>query len=319
MPIIQNFNLDWLSHNSQRRYPLTNDASATDTTGNFSLPDDFIVGLKLVVPIWTNPASFTLHSVKVFATGFAVTVGYWNGSQVVPVASAAVLRSTHTIYRTYQLTGLRDFYDVNGHITIGTLDSIDLQPPGDWQFNLAGGRLEVDAIGPQIRGVSQLFVQNGSDLSAPIVGDVVLKAGNNVRITVQQAPGEDPIIVLNAVQGEGLNEPCVCEGDNTPGPPILTINHIPPSPDGDFTLIGTSCTSIESVENGLRIDDKCSKPCCGCEELKPIVAAQQLLHQASATLQSLLASLESRVTQMDQIVLGSRLGDQGCSQVFRPT
>ena len=39
------WNLEWLNHNSQRSYPLAEDATKTDITGTFTLPDDFILGL----------------------------------------------------------------------------------------------------------------------------------------------------------------------------------------------------------------------------------------------------------------------------------
>jgi hypothetical protein len=319
MPISQLFNSEWLNANSQRKYPLAQDATATDTSGNFVLPNDFLVGLKMIIPIWADPASFTLHSVKSFATGCLITFGYYDGSSVVPVAAASIGRNGHTQYKTYLLAGLGDFYDTSGHVTIGKFENLDNQPPGDWQFNLAGGRLEVDAVHPQIKGLSQTFVKNGSDLSAPIIGDIVFEAGENFRITAVTTPGDNPRIIFSAIKGDGLNEDCVCEGENAQAPCVRTINRIPPSADGNFTLLGTDCSKINPKENGLEIDDICAKPCCGCEELKPVISAQQMIHEAVATIQSLIVSLEARVSQMDQVVLGSRLGDQGCfTQTFKP-
>ena len=41
--------LDWLAENSQRRYPLHEDAGLRDSSNSFSIPNDFIVDLVLMV------------------------------------------------------------------------------------------------------------------------------------------------------------------------------------------------------------------------------------------------------------------------------
>jgi hypothetical protein len=314
MALLQNWNLEFLAHNSQRRYPLAAEATTQDVTGDFRLPDEFLVSLYLSVPISlvVEPANFLVTRLQAFATGFALTLGYWTGSEVLPVAAGSFLRATHQLYRSYPMRGLGDFYDVSGHFTIGRLDMIDQQPPGDWEFDLAGGRLEVDAIRPQIRGVTQLQTQNGTDLSIPLTGDVILRAGRNFRITPRITAGQDIELVLDAIDGAGLNEDCICEGTNPLPDPIRTINGIPPTLDGNFTLLGTSCLTIQAAENGLQLDDKCADPCCGCKELEPILAEMSQFGKSAATLETLLVSLEARVSQMDQVVLGSKLGDQGC-------
>lgn len=313
MPITQNFNIEWLNHNSQRKYPLAYEVTSKDVTGAFELPDDFLVELRLSVPAFlASSTNYTIKTIQAYSTGYSVTIGYYNGSEIIPVAAASILKSAHQLYKSYPLRGLGDFFDVSGFVAIGRLDSIDLQPPGNWSFNLEGGRLELDGIYPQIRGVSQLRIQNGSDLSAPITGDVILKAGKNFTINIVQDPGEDPQIIFNAINGAGLNEECVCEDGTQDLTPIKTINDVPGAPDGSFTLTGTECLTITPGTNSLHLEDKCAKPCCGCKELEPVVAALEQFGKQAATLETFMTNLEARVAQMDMVVLGSRLGDQGC-------
>ena len=313
MPITQNFNIEWLGHNSQRNFPLAYESTSKDITGAFKLPDDFLVELRLSVPAFlASSTNYTLKTVQAYSTGYSVIIGYDNGESIVSVAAANILRSSHYLYKSYPLRGLGDFYDVSGFVTIGNLDAIDLEPPGSWSFDLGGGRLELDCVYPQIRGVTQLRIQNGGDVSAPITGDIILRSGNNFSINVIQEPGEDPQIIFNAISGAGLNEECVCEDGTQDLVPIKTINDIPGAPDGSFTLTGIECLTITPGTNSLNLEDKCAKPCCGCKELEPVVAALEQFGKQAATLETFMTNLEARVAQMDMVVLGSRLNDQGC-------
>lgn len=306
MPSAKNWNLDWLSHNSQRRYPLASDATAEDVTGDFALPDDFIV--ELYVPVHAGldvqPGRFFISAIGVYAAGYSVIVGYDDGTTTYPVASAVIARATHVKNTVYALGGLGDFADTVGRVVIGSLGNIDKQPPGLWNFDLAGGRLETDCIRPILRGISGVRVRNGSSLSEAVSGDLVLEAGTNQRIDVIQEEGEDPVIRFNAIEGAGLNELCGCLDDGD-SPPIRTIDGVPPTASGDFTFLGSDCLQIETVDNGLRLVDRCSQPCCGDDELIAITQALEALRVQAATVEQFLNSLESRVAQMDLAVLGS--------------
>jgi hypothetical protein len=314
MSTLRYVNLQWLDHNSARRYPLAFDASAKDVTGEFTLPDEFLVGLYLPIHVSINvqASHFTISRVGVYGTGYTVSIGYDDGSTITEVAAASIDRATHTPNKPYVLRGLGEFYDSIGQIIVGGLDGINAQPPGLWTFDLVGGRLEPDGIRPQLRGLSSLRIQNGDSLSDPIVGDVILRAGRNSRITPILESGEDPVVVFDAIEGEGLNEECVCSADLTAATPIRTINKIPPTADGNFTLLGSDCVEFEAIDNGLQLTDSCSKPCCGCRELETVTAAMENFGQQATTLNNLIVNLEARVTQMDQSVLASKLSDRGC-------
>jgi hypothetical protein len=312
---IQYFNREFLNHNSVRSYPLVAEATALATTGTFRLPKDFIVGLKLSIHWGVNvdPAHFCIKSMSVQSTGINLVVGYYNGTETVSVASANIPRTGHTRNWPYRLGGLGDFVDCFGEVVIGQFDAIDDQPPGDWTFDPGATRLELDAIAPYVYGVSSLRIQNGADLGERLYGDIILRAGNNMRISTIVAEGQDPVISFDAIEGEGLNEVCVCEGDSSRSP-IYTINRIQPTTDGDFSFLGSSCLEVRSQTNGLKLVDVCSEPCCGCKELETITEALEIFGRQATTLENFLVSLEARVTQMDQVVLASKLGDRACNE-----
>ncbi len=307
-------NLEWQNHNAIRAYPLTAEATKVDVTGTFALPDDFIIALYLPVhaglDVTTN--NFHISAIQAYTAGFTVVVGYTNSSgDIITVAAAMIARITHTPGQTYMLGGVGDFADCLGRITIGNLDNIDNQPAGLFNFDLAGGRIEPDAIRPMIRYLSSLQVLNGSDLSDKLTGDIVIKAGTNMSITLAASAGEDPILIFNAIEGAGLTQSCDCS-DDTAGP-INTINGIPPDSDGNFTIATNTCISINPLSHGLQLQDICSQPCCGPTELEVITQTIQQFQTQLNTLNNFVSHLQSVVDQMDLVVLGSRLGDRGCS------
>lgn len=182
-----NWNLEWLNHNANRAYPIAADVTRTNSTGDFTLPDSFLVSLYLSVNAGNNviPGKFYIKTLNVSSQGFTVVIGYENAdSTAITVASANIPRGTHVTNTTYALTGVGNFADCTGHLVIGSLYEIDQQPAGLWQFTLEETRLEPDAIRPQIRGVSGLYVRNSGNLVGPLTGYPILQAGNNYRIDV---------------------------------------------------------------------------------------------------------------------------------------
>lgn len=302
-------NIEWLDHNAARSYPLTRDATVRDNTDEFELPPDFLVALYLGVPLAADiePSRFFLRTIDVSGVGISLVVGYDDDGDVLDAAGASIARSSFTRNQVFGLSGIGQFYDLAGHLVIGSLSGLDAQPVGRFTFDVEGGRLEPDCIRPVLRGVGGLRIQSGSDLSAPIYGDVVLVEGPNVRLT--QSGNQ---ITVSAVSGENLNTPCDCDDEATLGQSILTVNGLGPDTSGNFPLIGSECLEIVPVAGGLQLIDRCSKPCCGCNELAVITRELERYRLQVAALENLSQQLSQRTEQMGQTVLASRLGDRPC-------
>lgn len=308
------WNLQWLNHNSQRAYPLTERASKGDISGLIKLPDDFIVGLYFPVHAGNNvqPDRFFLKTLLINPTGYNIAIAYDNGDEEPPiVASVNIAKSTHSENQVYALPGVNDFAESVGRVAIGRTETVDALPPGQYHFSPEAGELEFDAIWAIHRGVSSLTLVNGSDRSAKIYGDVELVAGNNIRLTPVVVEGEDPQVIISAISGEGLNEDCICAEEEL-GPAIRTINGIGPLPNGDYRLLGDECLLLIPIANGLQLEDDCSKPCCGCDKLDAINLRLDAFNDQFITLNQFASRVQTEVTQMAQVVLGSRLGDRSC-------
>jgi hypothetical protein len=309
---IGNWNLQWLNHNSQRSYPLTERATKTDITGTITIPDSFIVGLYLPVhaDISVTPSSFFIKSLLIAPTGFNVVVACSDGTTTVDVAAANVVRLNYTANTAYALGGIGAFADSAGQIVLGALDEIDKLPPGLYTFDAAGGEIEPDAIRPMLRGITSLRVVNGAETTPNIYGNVTLVAGNNMRLDVGTS-GTETTITFRAISGLNMNEDCACAIPDT-GECIRCINGVCSS-DGNFTFAQDECIEIAAIANGLSFKDTCAQPCCGCPELDAITTQVNRFGDGVTTLQNFVTRLGSEVTQMSLVVLGSKLGDTSCT------
>lgn len=311
------WNAEWLAHNAIRRYPLADDADAVDTTGTFALPNSFIVELDLPVHagLNTGPAGFFVQSVSAYASGYGITIAYQAAdSTVTVVATALIPRQGFARNTVFVVGGVGDFQDTVGKLVIGKLDNIDEQPPGFWQFTLETARIDPDAIRPIIRGVSSITCVNGDQRSVPLYGDIELIAGTNMQFVPIIQTGEDPVIVINAISGEGTVADCVCEGDVAQADPILSVNGIRPTAAGNLSIIGSDCVQLIPIEGGFKITDTCSQPCCGCPELETITRDLERLNSQALTVTQFVDRLQVATDTMALTVLGSRIGDRSCIQ-----
>lgn len=308
--------VEWPNQNSQRAYPLSELATRTDTTGAFVLPNDFLLSMYLPVnaALAVTSDKFYLQSIVVFPSGYNLTFAYYNGTTNPKVASVVIPKATHTENNSYPVIGLGDFADITGQAQIGRLDSIDDQPAGQFTFTFAGGRLDAFCIQPTLRGVSSIRLRNGSAISDRLFGELEFVAGTNMEISIEVDEETDETqIRFDAVDGSDLTDRCDCVGDDTKAPPIRTINGIPPTVAGDFSLVPGSCIQISALNNGLSLIDTCSEPCCGCKELEAITLQLESFGDNVRTLENFGNRLQVEVTQMGQVVLGSRLNDSGCN------
>jgi len=309
-----NWNLEFLNHNSQRSYPLAAEATKTDTSGAFILPDDFLVGLDLPISpaMDMSTGTFFIRQVGLFASGVQLILAYDSGIGIVDVASTLIPAYQFTRNKVFTLGGIDPFDDVTGKVVIGRLESIQLQPTGLFNFELEATRIEPQAIRPMIRGISAIRVASSNGvLGDRLYGDIELVAGRNIQLTTVNTL-TDTKVVISAISGEGTISDCTCTGEASSAPCIKTINGIAPTPDGNFNLIGDDCLTFEEIASGLKLTDSCCAPCCGCAELESITQNLELFNAQRAALDQFVNRLAAENAAFSATVLGARLGDKRC-------
>jgi hypothetical protein len=244
--------------------------------------------------------------------GFQLTVAYSTDTSIVDVAGAIIPSGVAERNSTFDLNGIYPFDDVKGKVVVGRTDSISTQPTGLFNFTLATARLEPQTIRPAIQGISSFrLITAGGTPGARLYGDIELVAGRNMQFSSSYT-SSGATILISAISGEGTVEECLCEGESAPLPCIRTINGIPGTPDGNFSIVGDNCLTIAPESNGIKITNVCAQPCCGCEELAKITAELEAFRAQRSTLEHFVTALEAESRAFSVTVLGARLGDRNC-------
>jgi len=300
------WNPGWLDENSQRNYPLAEGATRWDTSGTMQLPNDLLVDAVISVPYSTSLdiTLFHIQSINVFAQGLTLTIGY-NGTSF---ATITVDKTVFTPQTTYAFVGQAgDFQDVAGKITIGSLTNLSTATAGALVFTPAATRFETRVLRPNIRGVTSLAVQNGTELSNPISGPVILAAGQNIRLMMDET---NNTIRIDALQTANLATACSCDEVTTLGQPITTINGVAPDNTGNINLVGSDCLTITaSGQNALNLQDNCAKPCCGCSELDVIATDLASLGSQIKTMDAFSQRLSAMIMNLQTNVMTNRAGN----------
>lgn len=294
------WSVDWLNANDQRKYPLHDESSGSDTTSSIVLPDDFLV--DAVLPInpsaAVDPSLFHVFGIRVFAEGVTVSLGY-DGTAI---GSVTVDKTTFMRNSTVFVACTGDFFDSVAKLVVGSLDNVS-KLAGQYFFDVDAGRLSPTVVRPFIRGVSSIAIRNGEETSDPVQDDIVLEAGRNAQLVLDNTPADYSRIIFNFIEGAGTVVECDCR-EGAASDPILTINGIAPDGNGNFVLEDDSCLGLSALSHGLRLEEKCAKPCCGCDELEVVTGRLDHMTQQVNALENLATRLESQMGFLQLNCLG---------------
>jgi hypothetical protein len=287
-------NQEFLQHNSNRSYPLSERATKQPIIGadDFVIPDNFLVAARLVVnatPDVINVSNFYIGRLILYNGGALIEINYESeaGGILVGKVIASYSDDYNTTYNIQGLISSEFSYGLSGHITIGTFDQVQVCL-GDYTFDLAGGRFDPDVVQYSTAAVTSITIISNRQQSAPIYGDIQLIAGDNITLQAVQATNQPTEIYI----ARQLNE---IELPNY----IKTINSIKPSEDGNITIASaTDCLKITEESNDIVISETCSTPCCGCEELAAIVSNVEALMQAQTNMQIFQQALEQQLNHL---------------------
>lgn len=271
-----NKNMEWLNSNSQRNYPIKENATRQSVDGNFVLPNQFVLDAVFV----TNTQNeFHIQKVNVFDDIINIVIRDDNG---VLVTTLSIDVPTHTENDFYVIVGQGIYQHLQGKIVLGNLQRISDTVLGSFEFSFEATKFEDTVVIPSIRGVDSIIVGE-----VALVDDVILESGFNFRIRTD-IPSNT--IFFDAIDGAGLGPFCECEDDRVIGEPITSINGIPADADGNFNIQGIDCIEVNGVNAGFVINNTCQEVCCGCSAQTEIDALEARIEQAVVQATALLAA-----------------------------
>lgn len=299
----------WQNQNRYRKYPFSEDANlATVEDPDILLPDSLVVDLAVSVPVLVNePGLVSSKSVTVLLAAVMYSeprlVLFFSLESGEQLATAIVSDlSAHTPGMAYDIYGTGDYSDVRGTVVLGDLDELrDKVPAGSYTFK--GAVLEPSAVRPTLNGVRSVRIGTGTALSDPLYGIVKLLEGSNVKLTYIK---DENAIRIDAVRSDGFVDECRCEEAAQAAVQVKMINGLSAT---NLNILGDDCVRVETKGNTITIRDKCSFPCCGCEEMEFIMTRLKFLETAIQKVEAFATTLSTVVpTSVNAMKLVSGTG-----------
>lgn len=264
-------NHEFSFHNAIRAYPFAEDAARTSSIGEqeIRIPDDFLLGCKLslaATPEQVNPANFYVSRLSVYPHGASVVISHYGDDGSITEVAVVLITfdSGDDCFSVLEVVPTNNFYNLTGHIEVGTGKNL-LKNLGEYLFDVNATRFDLDCIEYTPKCITSVVVESDGQVSEPIYGDIVLRAGNNVRLDTAVNNGRTEIIV--SAEFSQLD---------TAG--ILTINGVGADESGNINIVSLSdCLQITSETAQINLTDTCASPCCGCDELQEITSNHEIL------------------------------------------
>ena len=232
-------NVEWLNNNSNRNYPIREDASRVGDS--ITLPQDFIVDAKI-----TGGTPGDYYYIGEVNTNNGVITIFINDSGGNQALSFDISEATHVKYRTY--TPVTRFQEeVNGKLVVDEIQEVlsTLGHVGGSSFSGFATRLEESVV--VISDISQRVTSNKADGEVTkLRGDVGFRGEDGIEITQDSINNDivisyvDPVVAVD----------CECPPNF---PDIKTLNGQPPDCSGNFTVCGEGVITVKTQGNNICI------------------------------------------------------------------
>jgi hypothetical protein len=284
---------EWLNANSVRAYPLSETATRLDEMEYIKIPDSLIVSASIT--IHPNFASYTFFVSKINITSQSAQVTI--SCQDALGANGGILctvtgKVSDGINQVFEIVGSGNLSSITGNITLGDIQQASSEAVGAFTFTAASAPFEPTIVYVSLPSLNYVQAYNGSELVGTFDDLLLLRAGENIRLTYTN----NNTIRIDAISG--LNNPEDCSG-KAPSPPcIKTINGIPPDSNGNFVINGGECIDIAPGVSSITVSDTCSKSCCGCDELEGLINSLSLLETQYQSLRDQINTIQTQQSQM---------------------
>jgi len=297
---------EWLNSNSQRNYPIQENASRTDVSGAFVIPNSLVVAFQINYPRSYVGGTFYISTLTVSEDNVSIEISFQPSDTTVSpiqISTVTIEGSSFTQDSYYSFVGSGSNVSVLGSIGVGDISETISEGIGVFKFLPASTLFEANTQFVSVPALQSVEIYNPSNSLLYTATDVLkLKAGQNIRLTYEQLDS-DPygVIRIDAINGENLVETSTCNNALAFVPsPITQINGVSPDANGRIFLEGSDCIQIttDPATNSIQIIDTCSTSCCGCTQLEILTTALEQLRAQETTLAALISSTQGQQSEM---------------------
>jgi hypothetical protein len=296
---------EWLNANTLRNYPLKENASRTDISGNFTIPNDLLVSAQINFSRDYVGGSFFVSKIVTSENSVRIVVSFnpeEENSVSREIGAVTIGVPSFSQFSYYSFNGQGDDFSVLGSLGIGNVSSIINEGIGEFLFEPDSTPFEVNALFVSVPALKTVEIYNSNDQLLHRATEILkLKEGDNIKLEYISSPN-DPYgsIKISAVNPDDLVEPEQCENATEILPPcIRKINGVSPNSSGTIFLWGSECIEVEDRPNfnALEISDPCSESCCGCVELQALTEALEQLKLQEEAIRNLINSTQGQQSE----------------------
>lgn len=321
--------LEFLNQNMHRNYPIQDTCivATRDDNGQYQvyLPSSFLVDCQIIIPCETqelrngiDTSRFFVSAVMHYTNSVQVIISYQpDGSDAFPCAcSSAIVLSDGAeqypiVVTLTPASGIPDSDEytplkaLEGSLWIGS--TANMSNLGSLNFNYADAQLNPTCIVKNLSApITSLTVLDATGATvAVLTGDVVLQMDSSMELDTQTA-GTLKIGVSNTWLQTKIDEII----SSATGSAIKQINGQRPDDNGNFTITGLDCTTVEAMTgtSSITISNPCAKPCCGDDsgDLEDIRSSQKVLQskvdRLSENLNTFINSINNVETRLPSLV-----------------
>jgi hypothetical protein len=233
-------NIEWLTQNLNRKYPIKEDASLIASL-NRLFPNEFLADIVL---------NGTEEGQRYFISEISITGGDTVELFVSDFFSNPVLRfdiPTNAV-KFSQYTPAQKFdEELGGTLVVGDISSM-LTLLATFPMSFSGGATELEPSTLSISDKDLRVTSNARIGSGTVLrGDVKFEGEDGIEITQNEA--ENKIII-------GFEDPVVPSSCACPPnfPDIKQVNGVTPDCDGNFSICGEGIITVEQRDNGICIN-----------------------------------------------------------------
>jgi len=305
---------EWLDTNLHRNFPLTDSATAQDTSGTLDFPTSLISDFFLCVPPYTQTDKYYIKSVVFRRFTLDIEIGYDGDGQELTIGYFNDIPTDQTMHSVYYfepapqtLANYKPFTIASGVVVIGLTEAAT-NSPGKWSFQSDDTPILASRVNTGLAVVNSLMI--GSKI---FTGNLILKEGAGVTLTpsYDAATYQTTITISADIRTSSeLAIPLVSDASimanlvATYGQPITNINGVVPDTSGNFTLRALDCTEINDISNGVALSNPCSLPCCDKAMLDTIYDSISNLNLRYARMDSYYQSLSRNINDLQSRMIG---------------